>query len=177
MSPEATQHAGIIGQIGRAVSLQARPAARSTTRMKDIVERGYMIIDSPEEVVEQLTVVATDLNIGHLMLRMQFGSMGKDLAAYNTKLVGWVERSETRHLTPFGKHRWVSRVAQPILRTGHSARLVVTMGMPALIYRWYFRAHGVRGLERTVLRFAGMKPVRETLFGMVDAASAAKRGK
>src|SRR5580692_10881890 len=103
--------------------------------------------------------------------------MGKDLAAYNTKLVGWVERSETHHLTPFGKHRWVSRVAQPILRTGHSARLVVTMGMPALIYRWYFRAHGVRGLERTVLRFAGMKPVRETLFGMVDAASAAKRGK
>jgi hypothetical protein len=86
MSPEVTQHAGIIGQIGRAVSLQARPAARSTTRMKDIVERGYMIIDSPEEVVEQLTVVATDLNIGHLMLRMQFGSMGKDLAAYNTKL-------------------------------------------------------------------------------------------
>jgi hypothetical protein len=42
--------------------------------------------------------------------------MGKDLAAYNTKLVGWVERSETHHLTPFGKHRWVSRVAQPTLR-------------------------------------------------------------
>ena len=47
--------------------------------------------------------------------------MGKDLAAYNTKmfaeqLVGWVERSETRHLTPFGKHRWVSRVARPTLR-------------------------------------------------------------
>jgi len=34
------------------------------------------------------------------------------------------------------------------LLTGRSARLVVTMGMPALIYRWYFRAHGVRGLER-----------------------------
>ena len=63
------------------------------------------------------------------------------------------------------------------LLTGRSARLVVTMGMPALIYRWYFRAHGVRGLERSVLRFAGMKPVRETLLGMVDAATAAKRGK
>ena len=61
------------------------------------------------------------------------------------------------------------------LLTGRSARLVVTMGMPALIYRWYFRAHGVRGLERSVLRFAGMKPVRETLLGMVDAASDAKR--
>jgi putative NADPH-quinone reductase len=61
------------------------------------------------------------------------------------------------------------------LLAGRSARLVVTMGMPALIYRWYFRAHGVRGLEQSVLRFAGMKPVHETLFGRVDAASAAKR--
>ena len=49
------------------------------------------------------------------------------------------------------------------------------MGMPALIYRWYLRAHGVRGLGRSVLRFAGMKPVRETLLGMVDAVSDAKR--
>jgi alkanesulfonate monooxygenase SsuD/methylene tetrahydromethanopterin reductase-like flavin-dependent oxidoreductase (luciferase family) len=83
---EATQRAGIIGQIGRAASLQARQAARSTTRMEDIVERGYVVIGSPEEVVEQLAELATDLNVGHLMLLMQFGSMGKDLAAYNTKL-------------------------------------------------------------------------------------------
>jgi putative NADPH-quinone reductase len=61
------------------------------------------------------------------------------------------------------------------LLAGRSARLVVTMGMPAIIYRWYFRAHGVRGLERSVLRFAGMAPVRETLLGMVDAAGDAKR--
>ena len=61
------------------------------------------------------------------------------------------------------------------LLTGRSARIVVTMGMPALIYRWYFRAHGVRGLERSVLRFAGLEPVRETLLGMVDAVSDAKR--
>ena len=37
-------------------------------------------------VVAQLTEVATDLNVGHLMLLLQFGSMGKALAAYNTKL-------------------------------------------------------------------------------------------
>jgi len=83
---EATQRAGIIGQIGRAASLQARQQARATTQMEDIVERGYVIIGSPEEVVEQLTEVATDLNVGHLMLLLQFGSMGKELAAYNTKL-------------------------------------------------------------------------------------------
>jgi putative NADPH-quinone reductase len=61
------------------------------------------------------------------------------------------------------------------LLAGRSARIIVTMGMPALIYRWYFRAHGVRGLERSVLRFSGMAPVRETLFGMVDAVSTPKR--
>jgi hypothetical protein len=83
---EATQRAGIVGQIGRAESLQARQAARAMTRMEDIVERGYVIIGSPDEVVAQLTELAQDLNVGHLMLLMQFGSMNKDLAAYNTKL-------------------------------------------------------------------------------------------
>jgi alkanesulfonate monooxygenase SsuD/methylene tetrahydromethanopterin reductase-like flavin-dependent oxidoreductase (luciferase family) len=83
---EATQRAGVIGQVGRAASLQARQQARATTRMEDIVERGYVIIGSPDEVVTQLTEVATDLNVGHLMLLLQFGSMGKQLAAYNTKL-------------------------------------------------------------------------------------------
>jgi hypothetical protein len=36
------------------------------------------------EVVEQLTTVATDLNVGHLMRLWQFGSRGKELAKYNT---------------------------------------------------------------------------------------------
>ncbi len=61
------------------------------------------------------------------------------------------------------------------LLTGRSARLVVTMGMPAPVYRWYFGGHGLRGLERSILRFAGMKPVRETLLGMVEAAGDARR--
>ena len=51
-----------------------------------VLERGYVIIGSPDEVVTQLTEVAIDLNVGHLMLLLQFGSMGKELAAYNTKL-------------------------------------------------------------------------------------------
>lgn len=50
---------------------------------------------------------------------------------------------------------------------GRSARVVVTMGMPALLYRWYFRAHSVKALERNVLGFVGIAPVHETLIGMV----------
>jgi len=52
--------------------------------------------------------------------------------------------------------------------TGRSARIVCTMGMPALLYRWYFRAHSVKSLERNVLGFVGIAPVNETLIGMVD---------
>lgn len=52
--------------------------------------------------------------------------------------------------------------------SGRSARVVVTMGMPALVYRWYFRAHSVKSLERNILGFVGIAPVDETLIGMVD---------
>lgn len=51
------------------------------------------------------------------------------------------------------------------LLKGKSARVIVTMGMPAWIYRWYFFAHGLRNLERNVLNYAGASPVRDTLIG------------
>lgn len=54
--------------------------------------------------------------------------------------------------------------------TGRSARVVVTMGMPALLYRYYFRAHSVKSLERNILGFVGISPVSETLIGMVENA-------
>jgi hypothetical protein len=47
-----------------------------------------------------------------------------------------------------------------------SARIVVTMGMPALLYRSYFGAYGLRGFERSMLSFAGIKPIRESLYGL-----------
>ena len=50
--------------------------------------------------------------------------------------------------------------------TGRSARVVVTMGMPAAIYRWYFRAHSIKSLERNILGFVGIAPVHESLVGM-----------
>jgi putative NADPH-quinone reductase len=56
------------------------------------------------------------------------------------------------------------------LLAGRSAHLVVTMGMPAFAYSMFYRAHGVRGLERNILNFVGIKPVRRTLFGMVEEA-------
>ena len=58
-----------------------------------------------------------------------------------------------------------------MLLKGRSARVVVTMGMPAFIYRWYFRAHGLKSLKRNILRFVGLSPVRDTVLGSVGTRS------
>ena len=63
------------------------------------------------------------------------------------------------------------------LLAGRSARIVVTMGMPALVYRWYFRAHSLKSLERNILGFVGIKPVKETLIGAVETCGGAQRRK
>lgn len=56
------------------------------------------------------------------------------------------------------------------LLSGRSARVVVTMGMPSWAYRWFFGAHALRGFERNILRFVGIKPVRMSLCGLVETA-------
>ena len=63
------------------------------------------------------------------------------------------------------------------LLSGRSARLVVTMGMPALAYRWIYRAHSLRALERNILGFVGIAPVHETLVGSVEGLDEAQRGR
>jgi putative NADPH-quinone reductase len=54
---------------------------------------------------------------------------------------------------------------------GKSARLVVTMGMPAMAYRWYYGATSVKSFERHILKFIGVAPVHRSLYGMAEAAS------
>ncbi|RUW61084.1 NAD(P)H-dependent oxidoreductase [Mesorhizobium sp. M7A.F.Ca.US.008.03.1.1] len=63
------------------------------------------------------------------------------------------------------------------LLRGRSARVVVTMGMPPVLYRLWFLGHGIAGMRRSILHFVGIRPVRETLFGMVAGASDATRAK
>jgi len=53
------------------------------------------------------------------------------------------------------------------LQGGKSARIVVTMGMPALLYRWYFRAHSLRSLQRNILHSIGFRRARASIIGGV----------
>lgn len=58
--------------------------------------------------------------------------------------------------------------ASPRRLAGCSTRSIVTMGMPALLYRLYFLSHGVRSFKRNVLGFAGLGPNADTLIGMAE---------
>ncbi|SMH41911.1 NAD(P)H-dependent oxidoreductase [Mesorhizobium australicum] len=64
-----------------------------------------------------------------------------------------------------------ARSLAPGLWKGKSARLVVTMGMPAFVYNWYFGAHSVKSLKRNILNFVGISPVRSSIVGMVEGAA------
>jgi len=61
------------------------------------------------------------------------------------------------------------------LMTGKSARIVVTMGMPAFAYRWVFFAHSLKSLKRNILGFCGIAPIRSTLIGSVEGMSEKQR--
>lgn len=57
---------------------------------------------------------------------------------------------------------------------GRSARIVVSMGMPAFFYRWFYGAHGVKILKRNILAFCGIGPVRTSLIGMIEGKADAR---
>ena len=61
------------------------------------------------------------------------------------------------------------------LLTGRSARIVVSMGMPALIYRWFFLAHSVKNLQRNILGSCGIRPIRSTLIGSIEGLTDRQR--
>lgn len=58
---------------------------------------------------------------------------------------------------------------------GRSARIVVTMGMPAAIYRIFYLAHSLNSLKRNILAPVGIGPVRDTIIGAVESRSDVSR--
>jgi alkanesulfonate monooxygenase SsuD/methylene tetrahydromethanopterin reductase-like flavin-dependent oxidoreductase (luciferase family) len=81
---EATQRARITSQVALASQRAATFGGGAT--WDEILAKGFVIIGSPDEVAAQLREVARDLNVGHLMLLLQFGNMSRELACHNTAL-------------------------------------------------------------------------------------------
>jgi alkanesulfonate monooxygenase SsuD/methylene tetrahydromethanopterin reductase-like flavin-dependent oxidoreductase (luciferase family) len=99
---EASQRASV-GVLGSTTGTRMNSVARD---MNAIVDNGYVIVGSADEVAEQLREVATDLNVAHLMLLLQFGNMSKELCRYNTQLFADAVMPKLRGLFSEWEDRW-----------------------------------------------------------------------
>jgi alkanesulfonate monooxygenase SsuD/methylene tetrahydromethanopterin reductase-like flavin-dependent oxidoreductase (luciferase family) len=126
---EATQRRGAQSQVAQAAQLSRYESKFQmlAREMDAIVERGYVIIGSPDEVAAQLREVAKNLNVGHLMMLLQFGNMGKDLAKYNTQLFAEQVMPQLHDVFADWEDRWWP---QPMERT---ARAPLSGFQPAAI--------------------------------------------
>ena len=83
---EATLRARVSSQVAQAASRATAGAAYGAPPFEEIVDQGYVVIGSPDEVAEKLREVAVNLNVGQLMLLLQYGNMSKELSCFNTEL-------------------------------------------------------------------------------------------
>src|SRR5215472_5674988 len=117
---EATMRAGVQSQVAQAAQASALPKYATkfqqlAREMDAIVDKGYVIIGTPDEVADRLRQVAEDLNVGHLMLLLQFGNMGKDLASYNTGLFAERVLPQLKPLFSGWEDRWWPQPIEPNL--------------------------------------------------------------
>lgn len=58
---------------------------------------------------------------------------------------------------------------------GRSARIIVTMGMPGLVYKTLMDGGALKAIERGMLGMSGFKPIHHTILGGVESATDHKR--
>lgn len=51
---------------------------------------------------------------------------------------------------------------------GRSAHVIVTMGMPSLVYRTMFFGHSLKALKGGILAMVGFGPIRDTVLGGIE---------
>lgn len=115
---EASQRARVKSMVAQAAqggATTSQGLSRST--FEDIVERGYVVIGSPDEVADRLREVAVNLNVGQMMVLLQFGDMSKELAGYNTRLFASQVAPRLRGLfDDRWENRWWPRPLDPARR-------------------------------------------------------------
>jgi putative NADPH-quinone reductase len=118
----------------------------------------------PEPVLSERQKIA---NADHLVIAfpLWMGGMPAKLKAFFEQAA----RAEFFLKTGESDHEWPERMMK-----GKSARIIVTMGMPDLVYRLGMDAGALKALERGVLGLSGFKPMHHTIIGGVGALTPSK---
>ena len=109
---EATIRAQVQSQVAAAAMKEQRKQTKGggfgsgATTWEEILEAGYVIVGTPDEVAERLREVCTTLNVGNLMLLLQFGNMSHELTKYNTQLYAEQVLPQISGLFSEWENRW-----------------------------------------------------------------------
>jgi alkanesulfonate monooxygenase SsuD/methylene tetrahydromethanopterin reductase-like flavin-dependent oxidoreductase (luciferase family) len=104
---EATLRSKVTSQVAQAARrADQQKRAFAAPIFEEIVAKGYVIVGSPDEVAEQLREVATELNVGQLMLLLQFGNMDRALTTYNSELFAKRVMPQLRELFAGWEDAW-----------------------------------------------------------------------
>ena len=91
---------------------------------EEMVDKGYIIIGSPDQVAERTVELARSLNVGHLMALCHFGNMAKDVVMHNTELMATKVLPQVRHLfdDEWENHWWPTPMAADERASSGAAR-------------------------------------------------------
>lgn len=109
---EATIRARVQSQVAAAAMKEQSKRTKGggfgagATTWEEIIEAGYVIVGTPDEVAERLREVCTTLNVGNLMLLLQFGNMSHELTKYNTQLYAEQVLPQITDLFSEWENRW-----------------------------------------------------------------------
>lgn len=122
---EATLAAKLTSQVQEAAKrAQAKAEYKAVQRQEfqAMVDLGFIILGSPDQVADKLREIAVSQNVGNIMLQMNFGNMSKELALYNLELVGTRVVPQLRDLFENEwEHRWMPRkLSDSCARAAHS---------------------------------------------------------
>jgi alkanesulfonate monooxygenase SsuD/methylene tetrahydromethanopterin reductase-like flavin-dependent oxidoreductase (luciferase family) len=96
-------------------------AQAQTMPARDMIAEGFAVVGSPATVRDQLIELARRLNVGHLMVVLQFGSLPHDLAMRNIELFAAEVLPSLQALWPeeeFENRWWPERLVKARAQTG-----------------------------------------------------------
>jgi alkanesulfonate monooxygenase SsuD/methylene tetrahydromethanopterin reductase-like flavin-dependent oxidoreductase (luciferase family) len=100
---EATFRQRMPSMIAAAADKSRKSPLAPPDTFEAMVANGYVVVGSPDEVAAQLREVAVSLNVGNLMLLLQFGNMRRDVTMHNSELFA---RSVAPQLRDLFDDRW-----------------------------------------------------------------------
>jgi putative NADPH-quinone reductase len=119
----------------------------------------------PPEVIKQVQQIIQAAQHLVLIYPLWLGTM----PAYLKAFLEQVNRSGFPTTKTTDEKPWERLV------TEKTAHIVVTMGMPEIIYRSYFLSHGLKSQETNILAFCGINVIQETLIGSVESIDDTER--